>query len=443
MKFATGLKNARGHIVMVAALCCAGLIILAIQRSTDEPPAGEIPLKSEVQRMIDAAPARPALRELSADEHEWAAIAWRYFENNTQEASGLVNSVDGFPSMTLWDTASYLNGLVAAERLEIIDGATFDARLSQALESLAALPLYKGALPNKSYNAGTLVMTDYTGKPSEDGLGWSAIDTARLLTTLVVIERFYPDHAAAARAVHARWRLDELVQDGLMQGVPTGMEGTFQEGRIGYEEYSAKAMLLLDLDVLRALEVEDTLRLATVEGVLVPYDGRDSERFGAHICSTSEPYMLDGLEFGMDARSSGLAWAVLRAQEERHKATGILTAVSEGHVPGAPYFVYACVFGEGEAWPVLTPRGERVDDKRFLSTKAAFAWSSLVANPYTDQLQAAVVELNDPERGWFSGRFEIDDAVNSALTANTNGIILEALHFRAFGPLLNPELDED
>ncbi|CCJ82488.1 FIG00553737: hypothetical protein [Cronobacter dublinensis 1210] len=34
---------------------------------------------------------------LTPQEREWAAIAWRYFENNTQDATGLVNGSDKTP----------------------------------------------------------------------------------------------------------------------------------------------------------------------------------------------------------------------------------------------------------------------------------------------------------------------------------------------------------
>ena len=51
-------------------------------------------------------------RELQA-----AKVAWGYFEQFTQEDTGLANSVGAYPSTTLWDTASYISGLVSAYEL--------------------------------------------------------------------------------------------------------------------------------------------------------------------------------------------------------------------------------------------------------------------------------------------------------------------------------------
>ncbi len=39
---------------------------------------------------------------LTPQEPEWAAIAWRYFQNNTQLQTGLVNGSDKQPRVTLW-----------------------------------------------------------------------------------------------------------------------------------------------------------------------------------------------------------------------------------------------------------------------------------------------------------------------------------------------------
>jgi hypothetical protein len=191
-------------------------------------------------------------------------------------------------------------------------------------------------------------------------------------------------------------------------------------------------------DAFAALEVSDTIVYAEIEGVRVPVDARDREHYGADICTTSEPYVLDGLEFGFDERSRAMAWAVLSAQQNRFTRTGIATAVSEDHVPARPFFVYNCVVGNGAPWAVLSPAGERFDKLRFLDTKAVFGWQALFPTPYTAKLLEFVFPLNNPRRGWYAGRFEADGSTNGTITANANAVLLESLHYRAFGPLLTP-----
>ena len=82
---------------------------------------------------------------------EMAKIAWRYFQNNYQPETGLVNAVDGYPSTTMWDTASYMAALVAAHQFNFIDKQTFDSRLTKLIATLNNLVLFRNELPNKVY----------------------------------------------------------------------------------------------------------------------------------------------------------------------------------------------------------------------------------------------------------------------------------------------------
>jgi hypothetical protein len=86
---------------------------------------------------LQAAKSEPALSNrispLTAEEQKLATIAWKYFENNTQPETGLVNAVDKYPSTTMWDAASYLGGLVSAVELGIISKNEFDRRMTSLL----------------------------------------------------------------------------------------------------------------------------------------------------------------------------------------------------------------------------------------------------------------------------------------------------------------------
>lgn len=445
MTLGKGLRHARGHIVFLLALLTSFVIIIGVQTwaAVDEPEP-RLAATADVEAMIaEAAQApRPTPSALRPDQLAWGRIAWQYFVNNIHPDTGLPGSVDGFHSATAWELGSFLLALVAAERLQLVDRSRFDAAMALALTSIERLPLYEDALPNKSYDVRTLAMTDYNGNPTASGIGWSALDVARLLIALEVVKRGHPDHAPQVARVEQRWRLDRLLVNGVLMGQhPTADDDTpapLQEGRLGYEEYAAKGLVLAGQDAFAALEITDTLDFVDVEGVRVPVDGRDRAHFGADVCTTSEPYVLGGLEFGPDERSRAMAWAVLRAQESRFERTGIPTALSENHVPKAPFFLYGCVIGNGVPWTMLSPNGERFDRLRFLDTKSVFGWQALFPTPYTTGLLEQVFPLNNAKRGWFAGRFEADGATNGTLTANTNAVLLESLHYRAFGPMLTP-----
>ena len=78
-------------------------------------------------------PRRGALTE---EQRQWADVARRYVQNNTQPGSGLVNGKDRYPIVSLWNIGDSLIALSAARRLDLIPagvrcpfvGAADDAR---------------------------------------------------------------------------------------------------------------------------------------------------------------------------------------------------------------------------------------------------------------------------------------------------------------------------
>ena len=427
MTFAEGLRNARSHIVFLLAMLSAGGLIMTLQAW--EPGAGG-GFKESVQKAAREIPTQAAARPLSAKEREWARVAWTYFSNNYQPATGLANSADQYPASTMWDTGSWLMALVSAQRLGLVGQAEFDDKMSRALASLASIPLYDGKLPNKSYNTISLAMVDYANKETSHGLGWSAIDAGRLLVPFNILIWNYPRHSEEVRRVLKRWDLPALLREGELQGSSADGAGKttyVQEGRFGYEQYSAKSFGLMGLDVNNALSYYDHLRLVNVEGMRIAVDNRGADKYHAHVYAVSEPYILDGLEFGWDASSRAFARDIYEAQLKRFQRTGVLTAVSEDNLDQAPYFAYNTVWADGKAWNTITDEGKDVSELRSLSTKAAMGWLALYRDDYTGRLEKALGGLYDPGKGWFAGRYERSGKQNRALTANTNAIVLESL----------------
>jgi hypothetical protein len=434
MSFKQGLVRARSHLIFLTGLVTAfGMVgwLEGISMGNTSGPEALI----EVSDDVNIAPSRA----LTAQELVWAKTAWKYFQNNTIAETGLVNSVDNYNASTLWDTSSYLMAVIAAQRLGIIDQTEFDARISKALDSLTKMALFEGKLPNKSYNTISLQMVDYTNQPSEKGIGWSAIDIGRVLVPLNVLAWHYPQHTAAVKKVLERWDTQPLMVNGVLQGAVVTDKGKtqyLQEGRLGYEEYASKSFNLMGLDVSNSIRYTDFLKFVDIGGIQVATDSRSAQQYGAHNYVVSEPYILDGVEFGWDHLSQELAWRVYKAQEKRFAETGILTAVSEDNIDQPPYFVYNTVFTDGKIWNAISEKGDDASQFKTLSTKAAFGWHALYETAYTQKLVEKAATLANPERGWYSGVYEVSGQPNKAITANTNGIILEALAYKQGGKLM-------
>lgn len=425
-------KN-RSSLIFIAGLLAASIFAISADGWTRLMLGANRP-QNQNSAVATVSPIGP--RELREDDRSAAAVAWRYFERNTQPATGLVDSVAGFPSATLWDQGSYVFALASAHRLELIGDAELTSRVELFLSSLADLPLYEGLLPNKAYNTRTLQMVDYNNAVSQNGVGWSALDIARLLAGFRVLERLHPEFGPRIRGILSRWQLDAMVQQGELIGASRegGTTVYTQEGRIGYEQYAARAAALWGLDVIRAISAERILQWEKVSKVQVPVDLRSHSTFRAITPTLSEPYFLQGLELGLDSEATYLAAQIYLAQEARFERQNVPTMVSEDHINQAPYFLYSSVHSNGQPWAVVSEDGTFYNDLRSLSTKAVFAWDALYGRAYTQNLRKSLTQL-ERENGWAAGIYESDKTVNDVVTLNTNAVVLEAVHYMAMGPL--------
>ncbi|MCP4325174.1 MAG: DUF3131 domain-containing protein [Alteromonadales bacterium] len=395
----------------------------------------------------------PSPREgvLTEKEMDMARIAWKYFENNYQESTGLVNAVNNYPSVTWWDAASYMAALVSAHELGIIEKEVFDQRLIRFLTTLNTLDLFRGELPNKAYNTQTAGKVDYGNQPGE--IGYSALDLGRLMIWLYIVKHRYPEFATSIDSVLLRWNYCNVVDENgtmfgalLEEGKPVQY---LQEGRLGYEEYAAKGFELWGFDTTQAAMPEPygTINLF---GYDIPYDTRDPRKLKAHSYVVTESYVLDGIELGWDLAddrsahddtyTSGwtaeFALQIYLVQEARYKETGIITARTEHQLAGAPYFVYDTIFTDGFAWNTISENGEFLPQFSAVAIKGAMGMWALWDTEYTDLLFDHVSNAYDREKGFYEGIYENGTGLINTFTSNNNGITLEILLYKQQGKLL-------
>ena len=377
-------------------------------------------------------------RVLSADDLAAAQRAWKFFEQNTQSTTGFVNSVAGFPSTTLWDQGSYIFALISAEKLGIISREEASERERRFLDSFLKMELFENRLPNKAYNTQSLDITDYENVVLEEGIGWSALDIARVLLGFRALEKHNPSLSPEIDRVINRWDLGAFANKGELWGATreNGKTILLQEGRLGYEQYGARAAALWGLDVAAAMSAARNLEWVNVEGVAIPRDQRRSSSFKAITPILSEPFLLQAFEIGLNREGEILAHKVYAAQQARFERSGIPTMVSEDHLDQHPSFVYSSVFSNGSAWAVVDESGNRHDKMRTLSTKAVFGWDAIYGTEYVKEMRSHIEDLPEEGDGWQAGIYEESGATNSVYALNTNAIVLEALHYKAFGPFL-------
>ncbi|MBW4512705.1 MAG: DUF3131 domain-containing protein [Scytonematopsis contorta HA4267-MV1] len=374
---------------------------------------------------------------LTAEEELHARTAWLYFLKNFQPTTGFTNSTAGYPSGSFWDMGNYLMALNAARGLNLISQADFDYRLNTFLTTLTNLKLFENSLPNKVYNAKNAQMVDYTNKSIEKGIGWSALDIGRMLTAMHLIRSCHPEYADWMQGIISKWEIKRLIKDGQLYGaivLPNGKTKLVQEGRLGYEEYAAKGFELWGYKVDKAVALEP-FKFVDIYGIKIPVDTRDYKKTKANNYVVSESYILEGIEFGLKGRLQDFARRILEVQKRRYEQTGQLTAVTEDNIDKPPYFIYNTIYANGKSWAPITENNEPIPLFRSISTKAAFGWRYLYPNnTYAKKVFDAVKNLHSLDGiGFYGGLYESKNQPNKSITGNTNGLILEILHYKARG----------
>ena len=378
---------------------------------------------------------------LCEEDIQAARIAWKYYENNYQPKTGLVNSANKYPSTTMWDTGSALAATIAAHDFGFIEQKQFDDRIVALIKTLSTMKLFNDEAPNKVYNTITGEMVDYRNKATEDGIGVSTLDLARLVSWMNALACKYPKYSTQASKVLSRWNYDRLIKNGQMYGLaldPVSKKiRVLQEGRLGYEQYAGKVFKELGFDQSVSATYNNKFRSGMdIYDVPIAFDSRDPRELGAYNYVVTESYGLDVMEHGYDAENTSLVRNIYDVQKERWKRTGIATAVSEDNVDQKPYFVYNTIFTAGLPWNTTTDRGVQYNNLKSISTKAALTLAALYPDDdYTEVIKSQVESAYDPKKGWYSGVYENGNGYNKATTANTNGIVLSTLLYKKYGSI--------
>ena len=383
------------------------------------------------------APADPVRGPLTDAERRFyvdaAEVAWSYLDANYQEATGLVNATPDWQYTTIWDIGAQLLAFLAAKELGLLTTEEYERRTRAALTSLERMELFRGIVFNKTYSTRDASM----GDGSRRATGWSATDLGRLLVALKIVATREPIFAAAAERVVRRIRMDDVVRSGYVHGQLIGSGGapwTFQEGRIGYEQYVATGFQLWGARVDNALDLSRNGEPVDVLGVRLLRDRRGQDRL------VSEPFILLGIELGIRDDLWQLAAAVLAAQKARYDSSGQITITSEDAVGVPPhYFYYYCVYCNRQPFVIDAALPEReLNVPRWVSTKGAFGWHALMPSDYTRIALEHVNSARHPTRGWASGIYEVSGATTATYDINTASVILEvaAFQLRGWRPLI-------
>ena len=370
----------------------------------------------------------------SKEEMKMARIAWKYIENNFNEKTGLTAAAHKYPSAATWDWANAVYAIFAARKFNIITQDRYEVMMKKFLTTMQKMKLFNNELPNKTYNTNTAQMVNYTNKVVKDGIGWSAADLARLLSSLNMIEQCEESLAPEIEKLTLRYRYCRALSvEGDLYG------GSFNDGKLqishealtGYEEYLGRGYELWGHNAGEARSYK-FVHEVDIYGVKIPTDTRP---FFSNFVE-SEPFWYLGFEYGVDdPESSRYIKNMYKVQEERYKRTGQITAVTEDNIDRRPYFLFNTVYTNGEAWKTINQHGADYDEYKTVSTKAGIGMRYLFDTPYANKVYNYLKNNYDPKKGYYAGIYEKRPGQNKAMTLNTNSIILEAMLSAKMGPL--------
>lgn len=385
-------------------------------------------------------PLKNTKQKLTDEELKIAKIAWKYFENNTIEETGLINSVDKYNSTTFWDIASSIHAFLSAYEIGIIHKTELDNRMKRILETIDNIPLYNNKLPNKVYNSITLQMSTYDNRPTVEGVGWSAMDIGRFLGACKRIIHNYPEYNHLLKKIFEKWHLEEAVSDAALIGIglsfKDGVEKKVQEGKLGYEEYCAKGFYLMGYDASNALIYDDFLAFVKINGIQIGTDSREVKHHPSYNYVLSDPYVLDGIEYGFDVNSLELGYRVFLVQKAQAEKENKLICVGESHIDQPPYFIYNSIYTNGKIWNCVSESGEDATKLKTFSTTSAFGWYYLFEDAYSTKLYNKAKTLYDEDLGFYSGYYQNNGVINKAVTCNTNSMILCAMNYKKSGAII-------
>ena len=117
---------------------------------------------------------------------------------------------------------------------------------------------------------------------------------------------------------------------------------------------------------------------------------------------------------------------------------------TEDASPDPPYFIYYdSIYHSGRSFVVEGPDYNTfVDNPRWVSSKAAFAWRAIFPTDYTLTAFNAVQAAAIPGDGWGAGVYEGTLKPTGDASLNTNAMILEsALYHQRGQPFLSQPIN--
>ena len=393
---------------------------------------------SAVQNSVDglamvALSTRPD--PLDGVELKAARTAWAYFSQTSDPDTGFSPASTRSPTISPWEMGATLHAILAAQNLGILPRDEAAWRLSLCLSSLASLTVRPQKLPGRAYRFDTLAPTVATGQKPGRVVGYSARQIFRLVSGFIATAHHHSDLAPEIALVLNRWNLRHLLKNNALHSTIVDRNNRKVDiigDCLGHEQYAARTAGFVGIKADRVADIRPNLGAHKIGRILAPCDKRT---IGGHpAILTSDPFHLEAMEYGWRQDMLDVAASLFLCFRDRFERTGNLTAPAEDLSDRPPGTIIQGVGSSSNPFASVDESGKTTQISWQLSTKSAFGWWALFPSPYAQKLLDGVSHLMTPA-GWQSGISEETGAINTAISLNTNAVILQALNYKARGPI--------
>jgi len=415
----------------------------AIVQPTDSPVSSMTPSATINPRNPDAVVPKPITPSKSPDESNrvpgiietaleissatWltiAKIAWRYYEPGVgvDTKTGLPWTGKGSPFMTDWDLGVYVQAVVDAAKLGIIDNSTFNARMDKVLTWIETRELNDAGYPYWFYRADDGQVWHQSS--DVEGFLVDIADTGRLFVALnslkVYSQTVSPTLASRVDTVVYNQNGNRSDYHALVPAVRADSQTAISIYSYlvtsGFECFWPTELAGASARILTNIFADSTGTTATPEGVTLPK---------AKI--TGDPLL--SVFFALDNKDPDLFKLVnltYSAHEAYYNATRQFRAFGEGPSFSTDWQWEWVVLPDGRTWVPLTEAEEPTDCSPMIFTKVAFSFLAMYNTDYARNMVVYLeTNMSDLAYGYFEGANE-EGATFHSFGSLTNGLILDA-----------------
>jgi hypothetical protein len=356
-----------------------------------------------------------------------AANAWNFFKPGygVDASTGLMFAAAYYPYFTDWETGAYIQALIDAEKLGLIEATGpwgANDRIEKVLAFLENRPLTAEGLPYICYSA-------TTGKNQGD-TPQVATDAAKLFVALKNLEDFKPALKTRIDFIvynQTNYEPRKVLVDLLLEHTKIGR----REPSI-YDYYVALGFSCFWPG--RFLPRANELLNYYCSQPYVNYQGIELPK----VKIACDPLLYLAFDFkGMEPWVKHLLDQVYRAHEMRYNLTGDFVAFGEGNTGlENPSYVYEfVVLSDGRMWVVQTVDAYQVNVgdvaamPPIVYLKASVAFQAMYNTPFTNNmLSYTLAKVPVPVTGYVDGMDE-SGRVSSCSMETTNSLILSAARY--------------